>query len=374
MTQILYGLIGIGILAFILGIILAPQKAFYNFLVQYFFFTCLGLAGIFFIALHYLTNSTWSTVIKRIPEGMASFLLPAAMGSVIIFIGASRLYSWLSGDLHVQPAKQVYLSLPWFIARIALFLLIWFIFSRIIIKNSTTQAGAEDKKPAAANTRLSAAFMIIFALTFTLFSFDLLMSLKPDWYSTMFGVYCFAGLFQSGLALIAILTIAAHRGGAFGNTLHEAHLKDLGTLLFAFTIFWGYIGFAQFMLIWYANLPEEISFFMMRMHHGWQWLTLALPFLKFVIPFFMILSQPAKKNQNIMLAASALIIIGQWLDIYWLVVPNFSESPYFPGWIEFGVAAGFVGVFGLSLLSFFKKHSLVPIGDPKVWASANWRQ
>ena len=353
---------------------MAPQKVFYNFLIQYFFFICLALAGMFFIALHHLTNSTWSTVIKRVPEGMSAYILPAAMGSIIIFIGASRLYSWLAGDFHAQPAKEIYLSLPWFIVRTVLFLLIWFIFSRLITKRYPVPTGAPADKPAAMTIKLSAAFMIIFALTFTLFSFDLLMSLKPDWYSTIFGVYCFAGLFQSGLALITILTIAAHRVGGFGNTLHESHLKDLGTLLFAFTIFWGYIGFAQFMLIWYGNMPEEISFFMMRMHNGWQWLTLTLPFLKFLIPFFMILSQPAKKNQNIMIAASALIIIGQWLDIYWLVVPNFSESPYLPGWIEIGIAAGFVGVFGLSLVSFFKKHSLVPTGDPRILASANWRQ
>jgi hypothetical protein len=128
LIQVLYGLAGLGLFVFILGLIVAPQKVFYNFLIQYFFFICLALAGLFFIALHYLTNSTWSTVIKRIPEGMSTYILPAALGSIIIFIGAGWLYSWLAGGFHGQAAKQVYLSLPWFIVRTVLFLLLWFIF------------------------------------------------------------------------------------------------------------------------------------------------------------------------------------------------------------------------------------------------------
>lgn len=370
--QILTALTAIGITVFVLGLLVSPMRAWYNFLWQYFFFVCFGLAGVFFIALNHLANATWPIALKRIPEGMSSYLPLAALAAVVLFLGLGKLYTW-SGGYAGQPAKAAYLSNAGFIIRTIVYYSIWIFISRLLVGNSLKQDKSREISLTPRNNKLSALFMVLFAFSFTLFSFDLLMSLQPKWYSTIFGVYCFAGLFESGLALTAILTIAAARKGAFGNTFDKAHLKDLGTLLFAFTIFWGYIAFAQYMLIWYSNLPEETAFFLSRLRGGWQWLTLALPFLKFVIPFFILLSQPAKQNEKIMLTASTIIIFGQWLDIYWMVVPTFQPSLSLPGWLEIGIAAGFVGLFGLAVTSFYRKHSLVPVGDPRLLASANWR-
>ena len=385
MKRMLFGLVLIGLIAFAAALFTNPQRAWYSFLLNYFYFLCLGLAGVFFTALQHSTRSTWSVSVRRVAEGIAAYLPVAAILSVLLIIGAKFLYSWTfptfaaEHPLHYEGeaapgGRTAYLNLPMFSLRIGLFFLIWMAFALFMIHNSIRQDKTAEAGLSKKNIHLSIAFLPIFAITFTLASFDLIMSLEPRWYSTIFGVYCFAGLFQAGLAFITILVIKLRRQGPLAGVVNPAHLKDLGGLLFAFSVFMAYIGFSQFMLQWYANMPEETFFFLRRLDGNWLWLSLALPLFKFFVPFFGLLSQAAKRSEKRLLQVSILVLIGQWLDIYWMVVPVFKEAPALLSWAEVGIGLGFAGLFGLSLTWFYKRHPIIPVGDPRLSASINWHE
>ncbi len=374
----------IGLVTFILALNIAPQKAWSNFLVNQFYFLCLSLAGLFFVALNHATRATWSVALRRVAEGLAVYLPVAAFLYLGLIIGAQYIYPWAKpGFLEEHPlhyeglpplgGRRNYLTVPFFSARLVGSILIWILYAFFLVRNSLRQEKTQALELTKKNINLSVAFLPVFALTFTLTAFDLLMSLEPRWYSTIFAVYCFAGLFQAGLSLIIILTIWLRRQGPLAEVVKPDHLKDLGVLLFAFTVFMAYIGFSQFMLIWYANLPEETFFFMKRIKSGWLSYALALPLLKFIIPFLALLSQAAKRNEKIMLSVASIVLLGEWLDIYWIVVPVFQETPPVWGWVEIGMLIGFWGVFWYAVTSFFRKNSVLATGDPRILESINWK-
>ncbi len=374
----------IGLVTFIVALNTAPQKAWSNFLVNQFYFLCLSLAGLFFVALHHATRATWAVAIRRVAEGLSVYLPVAAFLYLGLIIGAQHIYPWAKpGFIEEHPlhyeglpplgGRRNYLTVPFFSARLLGSILIWILFAYFLIRNSLRQEKTFALELTKKNINLSVAFLPIFALTFTLTAFDLLMSLEPRWYSTIFAVYCFAGLFQAGLSLIIILTIWLRRQGPLAEVVKPDHLKDLGVLLFAFTVFMAYIGFSQFMLIWYANLPEETFFFMKRIKSGWLSYAIALPLLKFVIPFLALLSQAAKRNEKIMLSVASMVLLGEWLDIYWIVVPVFQETPPVWSWVEIGILIGFLGLFGYAVTSFFRKNSVLAAGDPRIQESINWK-
>lgn len=245
-------------------------------------------------------------------------------------------------------------------------LAIWLFFSYKLVKNSLAQDSTGDYKYTLKNRVLAPAFLVLFALTFTMVSFDQLMSLEPHWFSTIFGVYCFAGLFYSNLAATCLLTLYLGSKGKLEGIVNENHLHDLGKFMFAFTVFWAYIGFAQFMLIWYANLPEETSYYLQRFHGGWAGVSILLLVGKFMIPFFVLLPRDAKRNTKILAFVGVFMLLAQWVDVLWMVQPVFSvEGPQF-GLPEVGVALGFLGVFGLAVSRFLAKNNVVAIGDPRL--------
>jgi len=196
------------------------------------------------------------------------------------------------------------------------------------------------------------------------------MSLDPHWFSTIFGVYCFAGLFYSTLALTMLYTLKLQRSGQLKGIVNDNHLHDLGKYMFAFTIFWAYIGFSQFMLIWYANLPEETRFFIARFHGGWQAISWFL-LVKFALPFLVLLPRGAKRDPMRLRFVGWFMVIAQWLDILWLVQPNFFPEGPVVGPFEIGVTLGFVGLFMAVVNRFLGKNPVVAIGDPYLSEAVN---
>jgi hypothetical protein len=216
------------------------------------------------------------------------------------------------------------------------------------------------------NKGMAPAFLILFAISFTMAAFDQLMSLDPHWFSTMFGVYCFAGLFYSTLALTAVITVALKRRGLLEGIVSEEHLHDLGKFMFAFTTFWAYIGFSQFMLIWYANLPEETGYFLHRFAGQWVWVSVFLLVGKFLVPFLVLLPRENKRNPNILFNIGIYMLIAQWIDILWVVQPEFfKDGPRF-FWIEAGTLVGFIGLFGFVITRFLSRNNVVAIRDPRL--------
>jgi hypothetical protein len=197
-------------------------------------------------------------------------------------------------------------------------------------------------------------------------AFDQLMSLDAHWFSTMFGVYVFAGLFYVNLASTCVLTLLAKRAGKLDGIVNENHIHDLGKFMFAFTVFWAYIAFSQFMLIWYANLPEETGWFLRRFQDGWMPISIFLLVGKFMVPFFLLLPRDAKRNEPLLLGVGLFMIFAQWVDMMWIVQPEFFHDGPKLGIVEIGTAAGFFGLFALLVSRFLSKNNIVAIGDPRL--------
>jgi len=298
-------------------------------------------------------------------------MLPlAAVLLGVVWIARPQLYPWTTAssvEAASSPAmafKLAWLSRPFFLFRAAAFLIIWIGFAVAIRRASLRQDGDGDRRWTRANVRLSAAFLLVFGVTFTLASFDWVMSLEPLWYSTIFGVYNFAGLFLSGLAAIVLIALWLERAGPLRHVLTDDHLHDLGKLLFAFSVFWMYIWFSQYMLIWYTNIPEETAYFVRRAHGGWFVLFLANVVLNWLVPFVVLLRRDAKRRRQTLGLVAAIVLVGRWLDVYLLIFPAVvGDAPRIGLW-ELGLTAGGLGAFGLALVWALRGASAVPLADP----------
>lgn len=364
----------VGVLLFALGLIKDPTRTWYSYLTSYFYFTSLAVGGLFFAAIQHISKAGWSVVIRRFSEAMTAFLPVAAVASIVLFFGAKSLYIWLDPELvshdKLLAGKASYLNMTFFIIRMVLFFGLWIWFAKRIIGNSLKQDQDGSEKWTLKNVPNSIAFILVFALSYSLFSVDTLMSLQPHWYSTIWGVYCFAGLFQSTCAVLVITVGYMIRKGLVRGWVNIEHLHDLAKFMKAFTIFYAYIAFSQFMLIWYANLPEETIFYLARSGGGWMAATIALFVFKFAVPFLLLLPRAAKRSIAHTTLVSILILIMQYVDIHWMVYPNLSQTWIF-SWYEIGTFLLFGGLFLWAITSFFAKNSLVATRDPRLEESLN---
>jgi hypothetical protein len=360
------------------GAFLAPGRMWAGWLLVAYYLLGIGLAGLCFIAIHYVSGATWSIAIRRVAEGLAGTLaLPIAM-LAILFVVYPQLYAWTSdealalGTDRAMAFKRFWLSRPFFLGRGAVYAAVWLLFALGLRTRSRRQDSDGDPRWTRANVRLSAAFLVLFGVTMTLASFDWLMSLEHHWVSTIFGVYNFAGLFQSGLAAIIIVTLWLERAGPLKNVVNDDHLHDLGKLLFAFSVFWAYIWFSQYMLIWYTNIPEEASYFVRRGQAGWFPIFLLNVVLNGVIPFFVLLRRDAKRHRSVLVAVTGVILVGRWIDLYLMIFPSVAGGRPTLGLSELGLTMGGVGVFGLALGAVLKTAPAVPVADPELLDSLSY--
>jgi hypothetical protein len=352
----------LGVLLLALGLFKDQVRTWHAFLTAFFYFTCLGLGGLFFTAIQHLVKAGWSVNVRRVAESMTAFLPIAAIGAIILLLGAKKLYIWLDPATVANDAmlmgKAAYLNWGFFG--------LWLLFAKVIVGRSLKQDQDGSETHTLKNVGTSIAFLLVFALSFSLFSVDTLMSLAPHWYSTIWGVYCFAGLFQSSLAVIVILTIMLMNKGLVKGYVSEDHLHDLAKFLKAFTVFYAYIAFSQFLLIWYANLPEETIFYLARSTGGWMAATVSLFVFKFAVPFLLLLPKAAKRNPTHLVIVSSIILIMQYIDIHWMIYPNLDSTQYLLSWQEAGPFLLFAGLFVMSVANFLTKNNVVPVKDPRI--------
>jgi hypothetical protein len=343
-----------------------PARGWVSLLVCAFLFLSLALAGQVFLAIQYASSAGWWTAFRRVPEALMSLVPLAALPMLAVWLGRHALYSWTRpGALESDPvlkAKSAWLNEPFFLVRMIFFLALWSLFSVLLRRASL----AQDREPGLARhgqmVRLSAIFLVLFALTFSLASFDWLMSLQPRWTSTMFAIYMFAGLFQAGIAAIA-LAVARLSGRGLAGSVTPSHLHDLGKLLFAFSIFWAYIWVCQYLLIWYGNLSEEIPYFAVRTRGAWLPLFALATVLRWLVPFLVLLSRRAKRNPRVLAGAAAVVLAGSWLDLYMNVAPAVLPGPRL-GPPELLIAAGFAALLWLAGSRALASAPLLPRNDP----------
>ena len=371
---ILFAMMGIGLATVAAGFALGQaERVWHSYLTSYFFFTCLGLGGLFFTAIQHATSAGWSVNVRRISEAMTAFLPAVLIGGLLILLAGSKLYLWLDHDVVAKDAilsgKSGYLNSTFFAIRVIISVGLWMFFANKIVGHSVRQDSDGDERWTRKLVPLSIGFIMVFALSFSLFSVDLLMSLEPHWFSTIFGVYCFAGLFQSTLAFMVLMCLYVQSKGWVTGLITSEHVHDLAKLLKGFTVFWAYIAFSQFMLIWYANLPEETVFYLHRSHGGWMEVSMALLVFKFIVPFALLLPRWAKRTPKHLVIVCVLVLIMQYVDIYWMVYPNYSHDYLAFSWMEIGSFIGFAGLFLFMVTRFLSRNNLIPIKDPRIHES-----
>ena len=357
--------IGIAILA--ITAIVSPDRAWANLLLVAYYLVTLGLGGALFIALTTVTSAGWSTSFRRVPEAMTGLLPIAGVALLaVIAIGLQR-YGWHhhgEGDAGTFWFKEFWLQPRFLFARAVVYILLWVAFAKLLVSNSLRQ----DKLLSTSNKQInllpSVLFIFIFAATITLAGIDWIMALEPLWFSTMWGVYQFAGLMMGTFSVIIIACILLRRMGVLEGVFRDEHLHDLGKLQFGFSCFWMYIWFSQYMLIWYSNIPEETSYFSLRTVGAWGPIVIGAILLNWIIPFFTLLPRPSKRSESIMLKIAVVILLGRWVDLYIMIFPPITgKSPVF-GFPEVATIACLVGISGLVFIRSFVATNPVPQNDP----------
>lgn len=358
----------LGIVLYTLGYWADARHAAFNNIINFLFLTSISVGAMFLIAMDYISGSVWSVPMRRIIEFLAALMPLAALLALPSLFHLADVYSWAHTEAAAtssfSSSKHTYLSVNFFVLRFVVIFILWMLFYFFIARNSLRQDVTKDQKHTRWNIKLGAVFMPVFAVGISLIAIDWAMSLEPSWYSTIFGVYYFSGTVIAVLAAATYIIVRLHEHGYFPN-LRRDHFYSLGALMFAFVNFWAYIAFSQFLLIWYANLPEETSWFLMRWKNGWEAVSILLIIVQFWIPYFALLSQDSKMNLKRLKFMSIWLLCAHLLDMYWLVMPT-SYPGVTISWMEFGFPVLTLGLIILVLSWKMKRVNLVPIGDPRL--------
>lgn len=368
----------LGIMGLLLSLLSLSDKHqfFFGYLTNVLFFTSISLGCLFFVLIQFLTRAGWSVVVRRVAEQLMVLLPVLFVFFLPIFLGIHELYHWSHAEEvardHLLQVKAPYLNVFWFCVRAMVYWAVWIFFSVYYFKNSTDQDTTANTAITIKLQRISAVGILLFALSLTFASFDWIMSLNPHWYSTIFGVYFFAGSVVSALCVISLICLLLRKLGYLSQTITVEHYHDLGKLIYGFNIFWTYIGFSQYFLIWYANIPEETMWYLDRWQGDWKCVSLILFFGHFVIPFIVFMSHHVKRNLVAHACVALWLLAMHWVDIFWMVVPNGGHEKIHIGWVEPASLLGIGGILLFLLLGKLKKNSLVPKGDPRLVESLNF--
>jgi hypothetical protein len=373
LLRVWQGLALAGGVTVVFGLWWDPVRTWANLLLVSFLAVGVGLAGALFVALLYVTSAGWGVVVRRVPEALTVLIPFGGAALLVILLAGQMIYPWTDAQHTAEfpPFKQAWLSWPFFLARAVVFVLVWTWLARCLVRNSRRQDREGGVALTHRNVRLSALFLVVFGVTIWLASSDWLMSLEPDWSSTIFGPYNFAGLFLGGLALTILLVFALEAAGPLRGVVSREHYHDLGKLLFAFSIIWAYFWFCQYMLIWYANIAEEIPYYTRRLYGAWQPLMVASVLLNWAVPFLVLLPRPMKRSRHILPKVCALVLLGRWLDLYLLIFPALPNTEPIPSLLEVGILAGGVGLCGWLVQRSLMHAPLIPQHDPYLAQSLN---
>lgn len=413
------GVAAVGILATAFCAFQDHERFAFSYLFAYVSFLTIALGGVFFGLIQYLTNAGWSVTIRRTTEFLHWPMALFAVLFVPILLSMDQLYPWAShadhgaehgavegegdhgeakggehsGDDHAVPAvegvnveaehaaharvlaeKEPYLNRVFFYIRAALYFIAWILISRKLFQNSVRQDASGDPALTVSSQRVAPVAIILFALTTTFAAFDWLMSLEPSWISTIFGVNFFAQCIVSMFAVTILIGLSLHSQGHFRKAVHVEHFHDLGKLQLGFLIFWAYVNFSQYMLIWYASLPEETTYYHKRWSEGgdgWKTWSMAIIFGHFVIPFFVLLSRNAKRALTPLGVGAAIILFFHFVMIYWLVMPYYGQGLN-PSLVDIACLAAVGGTYFTLVFLRMSKDAIVPIRDPRLPRSLNF--
>ncbi len=353
-------------------------RAMFSYLWAFETVLAIALGGLGWLLIDHTVRSGWGVVVRRFVETTAATLpVFALLWLPIGFLGFHELFPWSHESDPILLKKAWFLSPGFWYARAFVYLAVWsalgwFLYSSSV-KGDTLTDETERERMVHLVRKVCAGGIFLYGVTLSFGAIDWLMSLQPHWYSTIFGVYYFTASILAFFAFVTLMSMAAQASGVLKTAITTEHFHDLGKFMFGYTIFWAYIAFSQFVLIWYANIPEETEFFMVRMEGGWQYISLGLPVAHFFVPFLFLLSRQIKRNNAWLAAGAVWTLIMHCVDIYWLVMPNYGahgpgehEAHLAPSYLDFTALLGMAGVFLAVYGVLLNRNKVVPINDPRL--------
>jgi hypothetical protein len=359
-----------------------PWSALY---VAAIFFLGLGLGQLFFLAIQYIAQAGWSAGLLRVMEAQAfTIIIPLIVIALITFLGLGHvhhMFHWMVEGINIEghenydeiiAGKRGFLNPTFFIIRVLVYIGGWVWAARMLRKNSLLSDSGDGVEMWKRNRKVGAIFTVFYAVTSSTSAWDLIMSIDTHWFSTLFGWYTFAGMFVSSFAATILVTLYLKSKGLL-EWVNDNHIHDLGKFMFAFSVFWTYLWFSQFVLIWYANIPEEVTYYMQR------WDQYKVPFftmlsLNFIFPVLAILSRPAKRVPGTLVMAALFVLVGHYMDHYVMIMPGTVGDQYGFGLVELGPILFFAGLFIYVMLSNLAKAPLMHKNHPMMVESKHFQQ
>jgi hypothetical protein len=400
-----------------------PDRFAFSWLFAFMAFLAIGLGSTFFVLTHHMAGAGWGVVTRRTAELFMAGLPVFALLFIPVATHLDKLYPWVhyarevaaeqaheghasSGEsvigasvaqaqdhgraaaahsghgaaashgghhshLHAEheeviKAKTGYLNETSFLIRAGVYLLVWIVLSQFLFRNSTKQDETKDLALTRRAQSLAPVSVMAFGLSLTFAAFDWMMSLEPTWFSTIFGVQYFAVGMVSSLATLVVVMHGLRQAGAYGSAVTTEHFHDVGKLLLGFLVFWAYISFSQFMLIWYASIPEETSYYHLRGQAGWWTFSLVMVVIHFAIPFFLLMSRNVKRRVPVLAFGAGLLLVTHVIELFWLVMPYASPGELTVRWTDFAALFAVGGIYLSVVFFLMTRVKLIPVGDPRL--------
>jgi hypothetical protein len=355
----------------VVGAVFNLDQFFRSYLLAYIFWVGLALGCLAILMVQHMTGGGWGLVIRRLLESatrtfplLALMFLPVAFGVRSVYLWAKPPAGASEALTHALAHKALYLNIPFFLGRAVFYFAVWNLISYFLNKWSLEQDQTEHRPLTTRLQSLSGPGLVLYGLTVTFASIDWVMSLDPQWFSTMFGMLVMGGQGLSAMAFVIAVIVLLSQYKPLSEVVRHSHLHDLGKLMLTFLMLWTYFGFSQFLIIWSGNLPDEIPWYVRRLQSPWKWFGLALIVFQFALPFVLLLSRDIKRNARTLVVVAGAIIVMRLVDVIWLTVPEFHGGAFRIHWMDIVLPIGLGGLW----LAFFayqlKARPLLPIGDP----------
>jgi hypothetical protein len=368
---LIVGVIGLAVCA--LGAFFNLDQFFRSYLVGYVFWAGIALGCLAILMLQHMSGGAWGLVIRRLLEAatrtfplLAVLFVPIAFGVRSIYIWAQPIHANTPEALkHALVHKAPYLNVPFFLGRAVFYFAAWILMAYFLNKWSLEQDQTKHRPITTKLQGLSAPGLVLYGLTVTFASIDWLMSLEPQWFSTIYGILVMGGQGLSAMAFIIAVAVLLMRYKPLSDVIKPSHMHDLGKLMLAFLMLWAYFSFSQFLIIWAGNLPEETPWYVRRLQTSWKWVGLAMLVLQFALPFVLLLSRDLKRNARTLVVVAVAIIIMRFVDLIWMTGPEFHEGAFWIHWMDVVMPIGLGGLWLAFFAHQLKARPLLPIGDPE---------
>ncbi len=352
------------------GAVFDRAQFFHSYLVAYLFWTGIALGSLAILLLQHLTGGAWGLVIRRVLEAATRTIPLMAVLFIPIILGSHQIYPWthheeMSKTPALEEKARLYLNLPFFSVRAALYFAIWILTAYLLNKWSREQDGTTDRRVTKRMQMTSGPGLLLFVLTVTFASVDWAMSLNPDWFSTIYGLLFVIAWALSALAFaIAVMSFLTNRE-PMARIVRPNHFQDLGKLMLAFVMLWAYFAFSQFLIVWYGNLPEEIQWYLPRLNGGWGVIAVGVIFFHFAFPFLLLLSASLKRNPRKLVMLAGLILLMRFIDLFWMIAPEFPPAGFHVSWMDVVALIAMGGLWFAMFAWQLRKRPLIPINDPQ---------